>query len=106
MRTEYLVTFAGSRLHTLVREQFLRPSITIDVAGGGAFGFSRVDKRSHAAARCACIVNEAGCNSSRGCPAESVIDIRPQGRCGVELLVKSGYTGFGPQGCPAAEELR
>merc|ERR1712155_327928 len=48
MRMVYLVTFAGSRLHTLVREQYWRPSITIDVAG---------------------------CNAARGCPAERVIDI-------------------------------
>ena len=106
MRTEYLVTFAGSRLHTLVREQFWRPSITIDVAVGGAFGFSRVDKRSHAAARRGCIVNEAGCNSSRGCPAECVIDIRAQSVGGGKLLVELGYTGFEPQRCPAAEEFR
>ena len=33
----YLVTFAGSRLHTLVREQYWRPSITIDVAGPSVF---------------------------------------------------------------------
>ena len=37
MRAEYLVTFAGSMLHTLVREQYWRPNITIDVAGPSVF---------------------------------------------------------------------